>query len=373
MHTWKKAVTVSFMLALVFNSFLYGCSEKREPAASTPAATAGYFQISQEEALDRMKKDHNFIIVDARSEEEFDEAHIPGAVNIPKETIKTKQPEQLPDLEQTIFVYCRNGSCSKEAAQKLAQIGYTHVYDFGGINDWKGDLITQEDTLGMQELDSDIAPFFGSWASESGNLTLRIFKGDGFILMWEDADNEAIYGHLEFTDQDRGMWASGPRYELIDNTGEVVYGNAFLTKAADDFGEITFAFGGGAEKLKETCPISARSVFEDNVMNQYSGFVADEGEYAEVVMLVSNRDLKDFKFVRLTLKNLSEDGKADFASEPLYAQDVLSFNKPFFVKMTFSENIPTYGFSYTDNEGVTHLYTLNISGMDGSILTYEIQ
>ena len=88
-----------------------------------------------------MTKDDGHIIVDVRRQDEYDEGHIPGAVLIPNESITDKQPEELPDLDQIILVYCRSGHRSKEASQKLADIGYTNVYEFGGINTWTGEIV----------------------------------------------------------------------------------------------------------------------------------------------------------------------------------------------------------------------------------------
>ena len=73
-----------------------------------------------------------------------DTGHIPDAVLIPNESIADKQPEELPDLDQIILVYCRSGRRSKEAAQKLADMGYTNVYEFGGIIDWTGVTVMNE-------------------------------------------------------------------------------------------------------------------------------------------------------------------------------------------------------------------------------------
>lgn len=102
--------------------------------------SASYHQIAQEEAKEMMTKDDGHIIVDVRRQDEYDEGHIPGAVLIPNESITDKQPEQLPDLNQVILIYCRSGRRSKEASQKLADMGYTNIYEFGGINTWNGEI-----------------------------------------------------------------------------------------------------------------------------------------------------------------------------------------------------------------------------------------
>ena len=103
-----------------------------------------YTQISQEEAMEMMQKDDGHVIVDVRRQDEYDEGHIPGAILIPNETIDTEMPEELPDKEQIILIYCRRGNRSKEAAQKLFDMGYDNVYEFGGINTWTGEIVTEE-------------------------------------------------------------------------------------------------------------------------------------------------------------------------------------------------------------------------------------
>ena len=103
-----------------------------------------YTQISQEEAAKMMEKDDGHIVVDVRRQDEYVSGHIPGAVCIPNESIGETDPPELPDHEQIILIYCRSGRRSKEAAQKLADLGYTRVYEFGGILDWKGDTVTED-------------------------------------------------------------------------------------------------------------------------------------------------------------------------------------------------------------------------------------
>ena len=109
-----------------------------------------YTQISQEEASKMMELDDGHIIVDVRRQDEYDEGHIPGAICIPNESIGCDSPEALPDYDQIILIYCRSGRRSKEAAGKLAGMGYTNIYEFGGILDWMGDIVTDEMKGGIQ-------------------------------------------------------------------------------------------------------------------------------------------------------------------------------------------------------------------------------
>ena len=102
-----------------------------------------YTQISINEAIEMMKTEDNYIILDVRTKEEFDEKHIPGAINIANEVIHQDQSENLPDKDQLILVYCRSGNRSKQASEKLVKQGYTNVYEFGGIIDWPGETVSE--------------------------------------------------------------------------------------------------------------------------------------------------------------------------------------------------------------------------------------
>lgn len=111
---------------------------QKDTAKKSDAAKkeGGYTHIDMETAKKMMANDDGHVIVDVRSQEEYNEGHIPGAIVIPNESIGTEQPKELPDLEQVILVYCRSGNRSRQASQKLADMGYTNVYEFGGIKDW---------------------------------------------------------------------------------------------------------------------------------------------------------------------------------------------------------------------------------------------
>lgn len=98
--------------------------------------STGYNRITAEEAKSRIDSGDEVIILDVRTEEEYNAQHIPNAVLIPNETITDKMPELLPDLDAEILVYCRSGNRSAHAAKKLIEIGYTNVHDFGGIISW---------------------------------------------------------------------------------------------------------------------------------------------------------------------------------------------------------------------------------------------
>ena len=110
------------------------------------AATAEeltYRQINMDEAITMMEKESGYIILDVRTPEEFADKHIPGAINIPNETIGTAEIPELPDQDQLILIYCRSGNRSKQASEKLVALGYTNIVEFGGINDWPGETVTE--------------------------------------------------------------------------------------------------------------------------------------------------------------------------------------------------------------------------------------
>lgn len=104
---------------------------------------AAYTQITQEEVKRIMEEESGYLIIDVRTEEEFQEGHLPGAVNIPNETIGDSRPSILTDTKQKLLIYCRSGNRSRQAAQKLADMGYRNVYEFGGISTWDGEISTE--------------------------------------------------------------------------------------------------------------------------------------------------------------------------------------------------------------------------------------
>ncbi len=112
-----------------------------QEVGSTEKTAGVYTQISQEEAKRMMALDDGHVVVDVRRRDEYLEGHIPGAILVPNENIVDTPPSKLPDKDQIILIYCRSGRRSKEASQKLADMGYTRIYEFGGIIDWTGDVV----------------------------------------------------------------------------------------------------------------------------------------------------------------------------------------------------------------------------------------
>lgn len=100
-----------------------------------------YNRISQDEAKKMMDETTGYIVLDVRTEEEFNLGHIKGAINIPNENIGHEEIEELPNKEQPILVYCRSGHRSLQASSKLAVLGYKNIYEFGGIITWEYEIV----------------------------------------------------------------------------------------------------------------------------------------------------------------------------------------------------------------------------------------
>ena len=125
------------LLPILLSALMFtGC------AGTSNNQTNTYRQISMDEAVTMMAQETGYIILDVRRADEFAEGHIPGAINVANESIGTDEIPELPDKDQLILVYCRSGRRSKEAAEKLVKLGYTNVVEFGGILDWKGEIVT---------------------------------------------------------------------------------------------------------------------------------------------------------------------------------------------------------------------------------------
>ena len=123
-----RRVSFMFLLAVVL---LTACAHTKENDQE-----AAYMNITAEEAKQIMESREGYIILDVRTQAEYDEGHIPGAIQISHDEITEKAEDVLTDKEQLILVYCRSGRRSKIAAEALVELGYTNIREFGGIIDW---------------------------------------------------------------------------------------------------------------------------------------------------------------------------------------------------------------------------------------------
>ena len=124
---------------------LSGCVNNARVLISVPSAEANVTQalkITSAQAKQMMDDGHAFILLDVRTGEEFEASRIEGAFLIPDYEIKDRAPAELPDKNARILIYCRSGRRSAQAARDLVNIGYTNVYDFGGIINWQYETIS---------------------------------------------------------------------------------------------------------------------------------------------------------------------------------------------------------------------------------------
>lgn len=122
----KKLILLLFAVLL-----LTACGQAKENKQEV-----AYMNITAAQAKEIMDSQEGYIILDVRTQEEYDEGHIPGAILIPNTEIEAKAEEILKDKDQLILVYCRSGRRSKLAAEVLVELGYTNIREFGGILDW---------------------------------------------------------------------------------------------------------------------------------------------------------------------------------------------------------------------------------------------
>lgn len=139
-----KKILYKLTLLITICMLLFACGNNSNNKQSTTGDGGNkvmtYEQISQDEAKKLMASEEGYIILDVRTQSEYANGHIPGAICVPNEGISDVMPPELPDLDQLILVYCRSGNRSRQAAKKLAEIGYTNIKEFGGINTWNGKI-----------------------------------------------------------------------------------------------------------------------------------------------------------------------------------------------------------------------------------------
>ena len=123
------------ILILALSLFLAGCMVTKKSETS-----GSYKTISSTEAQQMIEDNKDALILDVRTAAEYESGHIPNAINLSNEDIQAGKVDSLKDKSQLIMVYCRSGNRSRQAAQKLAELGYTNVVDFGGIQSWQGDI-----------------------------------------------------------------------------------------------------------------------------------------------------------------------------------------------------------------------------------------
>ena len=233
----NQALSVLLGACMMFS--LFGCGKIFQKLDGDGMVyKPAYVSISQDEAKLMMQDDDGHVIVDVRRTDEYAQGHIPGAILIPNESITDTPPEELPDKYQVILVYCRTGRRSKEASQKLADMGYVNVYEFGGIEDWTGDIVTDETS--------------SNTGGETASISFESFDGGGpeFNVVIADESIVSYDSKSKYRDPDHEkMHGSG--YDVI----------------------ITFT---GIKLGETTVIIEERSPIADNLDHKYRVAVDDE-------------------------------------------------------------------------------------------------
>lgn len=148
----KKTIKVMIMISAVSFAAIYftGCTNSTAHTDTTPEGSqtqtvnSSYEQISAKQAKSLMEEETDYIIIDARTYEEYAAGHIENAVLIPEYEIEKRAEKALPDKDKLILVYCRSGRRSKIASEALVKLGYTNVKEFGGIIDWPYETVKEE-------------------------------------------------------------------------------------------------------------------------------------------------------------------------------------------------------------------------------------
>jgi len=136
---------ILFVSVLAGVCYHAGCRSAKNSPNGDGMQKAVYHSISAEQAKSMMDNGHPYVLLDVRTESEFREIRISGAILIPDNEIRRRAKTELPDKDILILVYCRSGRRSANAAQELASMGYTNVCDFGGIIDWPYETISGQD------------------------------------------------------------------------------------------------------------------------------------------------------------------------------------------------------------------------------------
>ena len=128
----KKILSILLLIVMVLSVTSCGNESSQDD---------GYNKITSEEAKEIIDSEEDIVILDVRTKEEYDEGHIENAILIPNTEIKDRIEEEIPDKDTKILVYCRSGNRSQTATMDMIDLGYSNVYDFGGIIDWNYEIV----------------------------------------------------------------------------------------------------------------------------------------------------------------------------------------------------------------------------------------
>ena len=136
----NKIIFVIVIILIIVGGIVLLMDKEEKKSANKIESVIKY--VSMDDIVDIMNENENYIILDVRTVKEYNEGHIPNAICIPNETIGEDVTNKLSNKDQLILIYCRSGNRSKQAANKLKNLGYTNLIEFGGIIDWKGEIVS---------------------------------------------------------------------------------------------------------------------------------------------------------------------------------------------------------------------------------------
>ncbi|MGD1821947.1 MAG: rhodanese-like domain-containing protein [Pleomorphochaeta sp.] len=137
----KTLILISIIFIIILTPVFASGNQEKNTNENETQIEIKYNKISAEEAKSIFDSNNEAIIIDVRTEEEFNSSHIPNAINIPLSTIEEEVLKQYPNKDQTLYLYCRSGNRSSQAARILMNNGYYNIYDFGGIIDWPYEVV----------------------------------------------------------------------------------------------------------------------------------------------------------------------------------------------------------------------------------------
>lgn len=226
--------TIILMLLSIILVAATGCSLKANDTGSTsPSAGASgtYQTITPADVKQMMDNGDDMILVDVRTVKEYNNEYIEGAINIPVETLTDEKPAQLPDTDAIIILYCRTGARSKDAAQKLTTLGYTNVYDMGGIVDWPYETISGgDDAPSADQPSSDgVLSAFTAFDIDGNTVDESILSGYKLTMVniWGTFCSPCIsempeLGALNAEYADKGVQVIGIVIDVQDGSGTLI-------------------------------------------------------------------------------------------------------------------------------------------------------
>ncbi len=215
----------------------------------------------------------------------------------------------------------------------------------------------------------DFTPILGTWYAESGGATLEIYEEGIFVLYQRGV---LTYGNLVYTEDPEEPWATMPRYEFyMDNHERMNDTCVYLDE--NHPGTLTFQVGGGAELFVPDPPEPAQVTvcLPEELTVGYKEMLKDGGEYSMRVAFQTDRPVYEFTVLALEYVDMTEEGSVQYNSSARCVLPELTPDEALVVSMEFMGTIPNNGITFVDTDGRPRFYTVNVSGMDGSLFLGE--